>query len=1279
MDPVAALGAAAAGIQIVGVAAKALLTSIKLVRDLRDAPDRVRSLLNDVENSSRRVSHLCMTLLQPGAKLRNALSPDQYARLSPCAQQVRQAMTDADSTLSKLCGPSNPSGQQPSALRRTWKAALALVRHEEITEKLDRVDRSNLELLRELQVIGVEIQATSTELSTQILASVDSKHSAVSRRLDDLDNASRDLKATIGDSQDTISHNLIGLQRSVQGIQTDMSQSRTQTVNIADDITKLRAQGRAVSDSLDNIVHSQGSQSSELQQLQQEARLMRDEIRAMGSNLINIMTANADAASHSRLGGLDALNAEERAVMERGVRRHFVQKPSALRDAHRIARGALHLFQECNCRTISEKVERRMGRFSVIAGTESKHGSGCPLYNIGQHSWYYSLTAQLLPFINKTVEFTVGVTHQAGWSSVMSPLRFRGTVRRAKSPIFQLFDALPKLYAHEDVPNFNRDIHSAMYYGRSPKSDFRIVQLKWDVERTRDALENIYGKILWAVESGIASGADVDEMGHTFLSAVCILALSMGPGWHQFCGQLEALMSLAVCTGSDIWQPIPRSFMRDYHLSSDYRIDIHGSSSFEGTITPMSLLFIGHISREAGALTRGSPIPAYPECRRLGLLESCTTFLPTMGSKHYFLLVKTSLSHLLRTPDLAEGAGYDDLSVAVLNRRFHDVQKLAKPVNNPGQCDQPENLDTFSLLELALGWEEGLSYLVSLNFCPIRAIQLAFYMHDKSSLRILLRTKAAIFGPIPSHCGYPFSDEQQDLWLFDIIFDDPSVAHETLSIVIKELARRRETLKRLAIDILAPDEQLNLGLPEAHILDGKVQAAYQLLRGRVNLPHVLEYYGIRSPYHFGWYRLSCTSYLDTLFDAGFRCVDLPDMDNRTPLHKVASSLEIYGRYFPTFEKLASAALWLLDHGANPLFHSSGAISRWPTFFFYLAVGFGQFPGRHSDGLRWLAIQASAFRSTLSPFDALLDIRHNCGFCFCSDTGCVALPQVWHRTFLGKSQYWNRAVLLDLLCRALGVDEGRLYNILGAICRLELFERLGMVHTCCRSWDWWDDDPQSDSEAECQRLHEEDGHLNNQLDLLMAEYQHSSKKTAVTSWEFWDSWWWVVDMILPPLIVAFPHPELASYQARAKREQQALVSCGYDTTLDFLDIIRLHFEKYRRGLTHGEWPDDHGKESEPTNNKFDSITPTDGHTRRSSWVEWTKEEGWKYTDMTAIAAAFDVNNGREDSNENKEDSNNIASRNFKPGGGKCTRLTGYRMLSVSAKRSGRRRRVRFDWK
>lgn len=148
------------------------------------------------------------------------------------------------------------------------------------------------------------------------------------------------------------------------------------------------------------------------------------------------------------------------------------------------------------------------------------------------------MAAQLFPFLNKTVELVLGVTSGAGRWSVASPLRFRGTVRRSESPIFRLFDDLPGRYAIEKPPMPHLSHLSYVY---NPKAE--LVSLEWDIVPLSLHLEQASQEIKMAVESGLASGADIDEEGGSFLfvssevalRSTVILTLSRKCSGSQIC------------------------------------------------------------------------------------------------------------------------------------------------------------------------------------------------------------------------------------------------------------------------------------------------------------------------------------------------------------------------------------------------------------------------------------------------------------------------------------------------------------------------------------------------------------------------------------------------------------------------------------------------------------------------------------------------------------------------------------------------------------------------
>ncbi|KAF2143126.1 uncharacterized protein K452DRAFT_317361 [Aplosporella prunicola CBS 121167] len=177
-DPLSVLGGLAAGMQLVLTAAKAVLATIKLMKDMKGIPQRISSLLNDVADSISRLGDSC----NAGSKLLQKLETSQVNRLSRCASALYPALKDIHSMLTPLISSNQSKGK---SVRRLWKTLLSLKVERELSEKLGKLNRLNLEVVRELGFIGLEFHlgtnalvmsstATSTERFSNIEAKMDS-------------------------------------------------------------------------------------------------------------------------------------------------------------------------------------------------------------------------------------------------------------------------------------------------------------------------------------------------------------------------------------------------------------------------------------------------------------------------------------------------------------------------------------------------------------------------------------------------------------------------------------------------------------------------------------------------------------------------------------------------------------------------------------------------------------------------------------------------------------------------------------------------------------------------------------------------------------------------------------------------------------------------------------------------------------------------------------------------------------------------------------------------
>ncbi|KAK8093727.1 hypothetical protein PG997_000412 [Apiospora hydei] len=176
-DPLSLVGGIAAGLQLVMVASEALLATIKLIKDLKDVPGRLATLLNEVTDSISRLCYSCST----GSNLFRHMNSSQMDRLARCAAALHSALQDISSVLVPLVDSEDGTGRvRPS--RYFWKRLVSLKIEKELPEKLNRLNRLNIEIVRELGVATLETQITTKGLvaasnftSRQGLRSIESK------------------------------------------------------------------------------------------------------------------------------------------------------------------------------------------------------------------------------------------------------------------------------------------------------------------------------------------------------------------------------------------------------------------------------------------------------------------------------------------------------------------------------------------------------------------------------------------------------------------------------------------------------------------------------------------------------------------------------------------------------------------------------------------------------------------------------------------------------------------------------------------------------------------------------------------------------------------------------------------------------------------------------------------------------------------------------------------------------------------------------------------------
>jgi hypothetical protein len=156
-DPLTILGATAAGVQLGEAGCKLLIGSIALLRNLRKAPRRMKRLLHETETSIARLDCVRNTVLQPGSAVASQLTAHQLARLDIVLSEGEQAMEGLERELERLVPRTVATA---GLVKKTWKSVVSLTKEDEIKEHLDNISRANTEIMRELEVLGLQ-SATS--------------------------------------------------------------------------------------------------------------------------------------------------------------------------------------------------------------------------------------------------------------------------------------------------------------------------------------------------------------------------------------------------------------------------------------------------------------------------------------------------------------------------------------------------------------------------------------------------------------------------------------------------------------------------------------------------------------------------------------------------------------------------------------------------------------------------------------------------------------------------------------------------------------------------------------------------------------------------------------------------------------------------------------------------------------------------------------------------------------------------------------------------------------
>ncbi|KAF2103466.1 hypothetical protein NA57DRAFT_72441 [Rhizodiscina lignyota] len=245
-------------------------------------------------------------------------------------------------------------------------------------------------------------------------------------------------------------------------------------------------------------------------------------------------------------------------------------------------------------------------------------------------------------------------------------------------------------------------------------------------------------------------------------------------------------------------------------------------------------------------------------------------------------------------------------------------------------------------------------------------------------------------------------------------------------------------------------------------------------------------------------------YMEALYDAGFYGINDLDYEGRTPLdvfwhklHNIEPTGSFWDGHFPGWDRSHLKRFnWLVSKGATIQYFSTP--SSW-THLHMITTAMPDFYFSELGNLLSEAVQNEVLKTD------------TCN-CYCSTKGCLALNVYLKRRVVSRfsmtlSLSTGRQVTNDWIKTfQLEPHDARLHY--QEACRLEIFNRLDMAHTCCTKREF------KLNEADIEELQSEDSYAHAQLELIMSAYAQALERHSGTIIDFWDDWWNKVDRILP---------------------------------------------------------------------------------------------------------------------------------------------------------------------
>ncbi|KAI0141881.1 hypothetical protein GGR57DRAFT_486359 [Xylariaceae sp. FL1272] len=295
-DPLTLLGATAAGAQFVGYSIKSLIELITLLQGFRDTPEQIHLLLCDAKKSIERLSQLRDYVQTPNAHIAESLTASQIQRIQQTTNDASEPMNQLHALLLPLA--QRADGTPHKGVTKSWNTVKSLLRMREVENKLSRIQRLHSDLLQELQISDLQLQATMSSNIAKLSTSINSFGSGL---------MSIETATTLANSE-------------IRHTRNDIAMLTTDQKILVSELTAMRPAFDEVYAANHHILAREEQNSHRLQSLESTMEIILKSLTDPSRD-----RPNFDHVSITRISDADKED------IVRGVSRSLVERPSALR------------------------------------------------------------------------------------------------------------------------------------------------------------------------------------------------------------------------------------------------------------------------------------------------------------------------------------------------------------------------------------------------------------------------------------------------------------------------------------------------------------------------------------------------------------------------------------------------------------------------------------------------------------------------------------------------------------------------------------------------------------------------------------------------------------------------------------------------------------------------------------------------------------------------------------------------------------------------------------